>query len=231
MSTSSSCARMRARTEAASPRRERHDSSRSIDIPCRTPWRSCRTTGSTAMELAADALDVRRDRAVVDDDVGVAHQCVAVLHVARMARERMHHPELGERERHALRRATSAVSRLTSSAKLAALERCPRSRAAPRAARCAGTAPRSAPRAAAGSRPWSGSRRRRGAGPATMSKSESRADRKMIGSVGDIARSSRHSVKPPSGSSPRPTSTTREIGKARAERRHRLGRLAYAATS
>ena len=53
-------------------------------------------------ELAPDALDVRRDRAVVDDDVGVAHQRVAVLDVAGMARERVHHPELGEREVDAL---------------------------------------------------------------------------------------------------------------------------------
>src|SRR5205085_407727 len=40
--------------------------------------------------------------------------------------------------------------------------------------------------------------------PDTTSKSLSRAVRKMIGSAADIARSSRHSVKPPSGSSPRP---------------------------
>ena len=54
------------------------------------------------LELAPDALHVRRDRAVVDDDVGVAHQRIAVLHVAGKARERMHHPELGQREVHAL---------------------------------------------------------------------------------------------------------------------------------
>jgi hypothetical protein len=49
-------------------------------------------------ELAADALDVRRDRAVVDDDVRIAHQAVAVLHVARILGERMDHPELGQRQ-------------------------------------------------------------------------------------------------------------------------------------
>ena len=46
-----------------------------------------------------------------------------------------------------------------------------------------------------------------------MSKSESRAERKMIGNVGDSARSSRHSVKPPSGSSPSPTSITARSGR------------------
>src|SRR6185295_4214661 len=43
-------------------------------------------------------LDVRGDRAVVDDGVRLAHQGVAVLDVTGKARERMHHPELRQRE-------------------------------------------------------------------------------------------------------------------------------------
>ena len=54
--------------------------------------------GVDALELAADALDVRGDGRVVDHDVRVAHQLVAVLHVPREARERVHQPELGQRE-------------------------------------------------------------------------------------------------------------------------------------
>src|SRR6266540_4590287 len=52
------------------------------------------------LKLAPDALDVRRDGRVVDDDVRVAHQLLPVLDVARKARERMHQPELGQREVH-----------------------------------------------------------------------------------------------------------------------------------
>src|SRR4051812_5111098 len=49
-------------------------------------------------ELAANALDVRSDGAVVDDDAGVAHQAVAILDMAGESRHRMHHPELGQGE-------------------------------------------------------------------------------------------------------------------------------------
>src|SRR5436190_20845646 len=50
------------------------------------------------LELAPDALDVRGDGGVVDHDVRVAHQLLAILHMARIARERVHQPELGQRE-------------------------------------------------------------------------------------------------------------------------------------
>src|SRR4051812_1010895 len=49
-------------------------------------------------DLLADALDVRSDRAFVDDHVRVAHQLPAALHVSRQARERMHDPELRDGE-------------------------------------------------------------------------------------------------------------------------------------
>ncbi len=52
--------------------------------------------GSSGQELPADALHVRGDRAVVHHHARLAHEVVAVLHVARMAGERVHHPELGE---------------------------------------------------------------------------------------------------------------------------------------
>ena len=52
-----------------------------------------------------------------------------------------------------------------------------------------------------------------------MSKSESRAVRKMIGKVADLARNSRHSSKPPSGSSPKPTSMMTSSGKRSAKAR------------
>src|SRR5690349_24302248 len=50
------------------------------------------------LELAADALHVRGDGRVVDHDVRVAHQRFAILDVPGIASERVHEPELGERE-------------------------------------------------------------------------------------------------------------------------------------
>src|SRR5207247_9841038 len=50
------------------------------------------------LELAPDALHVRGDGRVVDHDVRVAHQLLAVLDVPGKARERMHQPEFRERE-------------------------------------------------------------------------------------------------------------------------------------
>src|SRR3954470_2391346 len=50
------------------------------------------------LELAPDALHVRGDGRVVDHDVRIAHQALAILDVARIARERVHEPELGQRE-------------------------------------------------------------------------------------------------------------------------------------
>src|SRR5439155_16192827 len=49
-------------------------------------------------KFAADALDVRSDGGIVDDDRGVAHEAVAVLDMTRKLGERVHHPELGQRE-------------------------------------------------------------------------------------------------------------------------------------
>src|SRR6185295_888711 len=49
-------------------------------------------------ELLADALDVRGDRAVVHHHARLAHQLLAVLDVAGMARERVDDPELRQRE-------------------------------------------------------------------------------------------------------------------------------------
>src|SRR5918994_128394 len=49
-------------------------------------------------ELLANALDVRRDRAFVDDHVRVAHELVARLDVAGQLRERMDDPEFGDGE-------------------------------------------------------------------------------------------------------------------------------------
>ena len=56
-----------------------------------------------------------------------------------------------------------------------------------------------------------------------MSKSQSRADRKMIGSAADSARSSRHSAKPPSTSAPRPMSMIASSGRRAASARERFG--------
>src|SRR5262249_29875717 len=44
------------------------------------------------LEFPADPLDVRGDGRVVDHDVRVAHQLLAILDVAGKARERMHQP-------------------------------------------------------------------------------------------------------------------------------------------
>src|SRR5215471_8009905 len=54
--------------------------------------------GVHGAELAAYALDVRSDGAVVHHDVRLAHQLVAVLDVPRKPGERMDHPELRQRE-------------------------------------------------------------------------------------------------------------------------------------
>src|SRR6266853_5707618 len=53
-------------------------------------------------KFSADALDVRGDGGIVDDDLCVAHQTVAILDVTRKPSQRMDHPELGQRELHAL---------------------------------------------------------------------------------------------------------------------------------
>ena len=64
------------------------------------------------MELAANALDVRRDRVVVEDGLCGIHELLPVLDVPRVARQRVDQPELGQRQadrlvlpvnRHALR--------------------------------------------------------------------------------------------------------------------------------
>ena len=177
--------------------------------------------GSTARNLRADALHVRGDGAVVDHHVGVAHQRVAVLHVAGMARERVHHPELGQREvdgraapgrGHALRRrARAARARCTSSAGAAA------PRAASHAAEERGDAREQVRQAHVLGEVVVGAQaqaRRR------CRSRESRADRKMIGSVADSARSSRHSAKPPSISSPRPMSMIARSGRRVRKRAH-----------
>ncbi len=59
-----------------------------------------------------------------------------------------------------------------------------------------------------------------------MSKSVSRAERKMIGTVADIARSSRVSAKPPSTSSPSPMSTSARSGSRVRNAASASGRLA-----
>ena len=41
---------------------------------------------------------MRGDRALVHDEVRLAHEALAVFHVAGKFRERVHHPELGERQ-------------------------------------------------------------------------------------------------------------------------------------
>src|SRR5689334_24492830 len=51
-------------------------------------------------DVCSSDLDVRGHGALVDDEVRLAHQRIAVLHVAREFRQRVHHPELGERELH-----------------------------------------------------------------------------------------------------------------------------------
>ena len=43
---------------------------------------------------------MRGDRRVVDDDLRLAHQLIAILHVAGKAHERVHHPEFGHGQRH-----------------------------------------------------------------------------------------------------------------------------------
>src|SRR6266404_7111168 len=53
-------------------------------------------------KFSADALDVRGDGGIVDDDLCVAHQTVAILDVTRKPSQRVDHPELGQREIHAL---------------------------------------------------------------------------------------------------------------------------------
>src|SRR5512135_2680737 len=55
--------------------------------------------GIDGEELVPYALHVRSDRGVVDDQVCFAHQLVAILDVARELGERVHHPELRQRER------------------------------------------------------------------------------------------------------------------------------------
>ena len=97
-----------------------------------------------------------------------------------IARERVHHPELGQREVDALAVPVRGQA-LDVERERPALDDVLGRRRRRRAARCGGTAPRCARRGAAGSRPWSGSRRRRGAGPRRCRNRESRADRKMIG--------------------------------------------------
>src|ERR1700687_2015676 len=49
-------------------------------------------------KFPADALDVRGDGGIVNDDLGVAHPGVAILDVAGKASQRVDHPELGQRE-------------------------------------------------------------------------------------------------------------------------------------
>src|SRR5215831_893633 len=58
--------------------------------------------GVERRELPADALDVRGDRAVVHDHARLAHQLLAVLDVPGVAGERVHDPELRQRQVHAL---------------------------------------------------------------------------------------------------------------------------------
>src|SRR4030088_756393 len=53
-------------------------------------------------KFSADALDVRGDGGIVDDDLRVAHHAVAILDVTRKRSQRMDHPELGKREIHTL---------------------------------------------------------------------------------------------------------------------------------
>src|ERR1700682_706326 len=53
-------------------------------------------------KFSGDALDVRGDGGIVDDDLCIAHQTVAILDVTRKPSQRMDHPELGQREIHAL---------------------------------------------------------------------------------------------------------------------------------
>src|SRR4051812_9968842 len=50
------------------------------------------------LEFAADALDVRGDRVVVEHHVRRIHELLAVLHVAGMLRKRVDDPELRERQ-------------------------------------------------------------------------------------------------------------------------------------
>ena len=45
---------------------------------------------------------MRGDGGVVDDDLGIAHQLLAAFHVAGKAHQGVHHPELGDGQRHFL---------------------------------------------------------------------------------------------------------------------------------
>src|ERR1700676_1458211 len=49
-------------------------------------------------KFSADALDVRGDGGIVNDDLGIAHQAVAILDVAGKPGQRVNHPELGQSE-------------------------------------------------------------------------------------------------------------------------------------
>ncbi len=115
------------------------------------------------LELPADALDVRGDGVVVEHDVRRVHELLAVLHVAGMLRERVHDPELRQRQQHHLavplhlhafgiERERAAADDLIVLMRLAQGVDAPEQRVHARSG-------------AAGSDPSSGSRRRRGADP------------------------------------------------------------------
>src|SRR5215470_9012982 len=53
-----------------------------------------------ALELAPDALHVRGDGVVIEHHIGRIHELLTAAHVSGMAGERMHDPELGERQQH-----------------------------------------------------------------------------------------------------------------------------------
>ena len=48
------------------------------------------------LKFLSHALDMRRDRTVVDNDIGFTHQLLAIFHMAGITRQRMHNPELGQ---------------------------------------------------------------------------------------------------------------------------------------
>src|SRR6185312_11844533 len=54
--------------------------------------------GVDCEKLLPDALHVRGDRAVVDHDLCVSHELIAVLYVTWKLREAVHHPELCQRQ-------------------------------------------------------------------------------------------------------------------------------------
>ena len=116
----------------------------SSDSPCRRRSRSPSNAGSTARNF----LRMRFTCEVIVPSsttmLGVAHELVAVLHVAGMARERMHHPELGQVRptRPAAPRGGHALARRARAARGAA--RRPRPRRARRELDCGGTARRCA---------------------------------------------------------------------------------------